>query len=103
MTMSINGGVNLEEAKEHLRHMDSVMVGREAYQNPELLARWIGRYLAPIPPVRPVAVVRAMYPILSVNWRGTYLGHITRHMLGCSRASPARQLASLSEQRNARP
>lgn len=39
LTMSINGGIkSLEEAKEHLRHMDGVMVGREAYQNPGILA-----------------------------------------------------------------
>ncbi len=37
--MSINGGIkSLEEAKAHLQHMDGVMVGREAYQNPGILA-----------------------------------------------------------------
>ncbi len=36
--MAINGGIkSLEEAKLHLQHMDGVMVGREAYQNPGLL------------------------------------------------------------------
>lgn len=39
LTMSINGGIkSLEEAKAHLQHMDGVMVGREAYQNPGILA-----------------------------------------------------------------
>jgi tRNA-dihydrouridine synthase A len=37
--MAINGGIkSLEEAKAHLEHMDGVMVGREAYQNPGILA-----------------------------------------------------------------
>ena len=36
--MSINGGIkSLDEAKTHLAHMDGVMVGREAYQNPGIL------------------------------------------------------------------
>ena len=38
LTMSINGGIkSLDEAKTHLAHMDGVMVGREAYQNPGIL------------------------------------------------------------------
>ena len=39
LTIAINGGVkSLEEAKEHLQHLDGVMIGREAYQSPYLLA-----------------------------------------------------------------
>jgi tRNA-dihydrouridine synthase A len=45
--MSINGGItSLEAAKTHLEHMDGVMVGREAYQNPGILARLIGKFSA---------------------------------------------------------
>src|SRR5574337_1834582 len=34
----VNGGVsNLDEAAGHLKHVDGVMIGRAAYQNPELL------------------------------------------------------------------
>lgn len=34
----INGGItDLAQAKEHLQHVDGVMVGREAYQNPYFL------------------------------------------------------------------
>jgi len=37
--ISINGGITcLEDATEHLRHVDGVMVGRAAYQTPWLLA-----------------------------------------------------------------
>lgn len=39
LTIAVNGGVkSLEEAKLHLQHLDGVMIGREAYQNPYLLA-----------------------------------------------------------------
>ena len=35
----INGGINsLDESAEHLRHVDGVMMGREAYRNPYILA-----------------------------------------------------------------
>ena len=37
--IGINGGVrNLDEAREHLRHVDGVMLGRAAYQHPAMLA-----------------------------------------------------------------
>lgn len=95
LTMSINGGIKpLEEAKEHLRHMDGVMVGREAYQNPGILAA-VDREIfgADTTDADPVAVVRAMYPYIERELsQGAYLGHITRHMLGLFQGIPgARQ------------
>ncbi|MCX8958801.1 tRNA dihydrouridine(20/20a) synthase DusA [Erwinia psidii] len=95
LTLSINGGVkSLEEAKIHLQHVDGVMMGREAYQNPGLLAQ-VDRELfgCEQPPVDPVALVRSMYPYIEHELaQGTYLGHITRHMLGLFQGIPgARQ------------
>lgn len=88
LTMSINGGIkSLEEAKAHLEHMDGVMVGREAYQNPGILAT-VDREIFGVDGADsdPVAVVRAMYPYIERELsHGTYLGHITRHMLGLFR------------------
>jgi tRNA-dihydrouridine synthase A len=66
LTMSINGGIkSLEEAKAHLEHMDGVMVGREAYQNPGILAT-VDREIFGVEgaDTDPVAVVRAMYPYI---------------------------------------
>ena len=41
LTISVNGGITtLAQMAEHLRHVDGVMVGREAYHNPWLLAGW---------------------------------------------------------------
>jgi len=95
LTISINGGIkSLAEAKVHLQHVDGVMVGREAYQNPGMLAQ-VDRELfgSDIPAVDPVAVVRSMYPYIERELaQGTYLGHITRHMLGLFQGIPgARQ------------
>ena len=37
----INGGIDsAEQTREHLRHVDGVMIGREAYHNPYWLASW---------------------------------------------------------------
>ena len=95
LTMSINGGIkSLAEAKAHLEHMDGVMVGREAYQNPGILTavdrEIFGRDRAD---ADPVDVVRAMYPYIERELsKGAYLGHITRHMLGLFQGVPgARQ------------
>ncbi|MCP1438661.1 tRNA-dihydrouridine synthase A [Erwinia persicina] len=95
LTLSINGGIkSLAEAKAHLQHVDGVMVGREAYQNPGMLAE-VDRELfgCDRPAVDPVAVVRSMYPYIESELaQGTYLGHITRHMLGLFQGIPgARQ------------
>lgn len=95
LTLSINGGIKtLAEAKAHLQHVDGVMVGREAYQNPGMLAE-VDRELfgCDRPAVDPVAVVRSMYPYIERELaQGTYLGHITRHMLGLFQGIPgARQ------------
>lgn len=95
LTLAINGGVKtLAEAQEHLQHLDGVMMGREAYQNPGLLTQ-VDRLLfgSATPDADPVAVVRAMYPYIEQELsRGTYLGHVTRHMLGLFQGIPgARQ------------
>ena len=95
LTMAINGGIkSLEEAKLHLAHMDGVMVGREAYQNPGILAS-VDREIFGVEGVDadPVSVVRAMYPYIERELsNGTYLGHVTRHMLGLFQGIPgARQ------------
>ncbi|WP_111741962.1 tRNA dihydrouridine(20/20a) synthase DusA [Leminorella richardii] len=95
LTICINGGVkSLEEAKGHLEHVDGVMMGREAYQNPGILA-CVDRELFGdcAEPLAPAAAVEAMYPYIeSELTKGTYLGHITRHMLGLFQGVPgARQ------------
>ena len=41
LTIAINGGIkNNEQIVEHLKEVDGVMIGREAYYNPWLLTTW---------------------------------------------------------------
>lgn len=95
LTLAINGGVKtLEEAKAHLQHLDGVMMGREAYQNPGILAQVDSELFGSQETARSgVEVVRALYPYIEKELaNGTYLGHITRHILGLFQGIPgARQ------------
>jgi len=95
LTMAINGGIKtLDEAKQHLQHMDGVMIGREAYQNPSMLLE-VDRELfgSQKSALTGPDVIRALYPYIEAELsKGTYLGHITRHILGIFQGIPgARQ------------
>ncbi|NLS13464.1 tRNA dihydrouridine(20/20a) synthase DusA [Vibrio sp. SM6] len=95
LTIAVNGGVkSLEEAKSHLAHLDGVMIGREAYQNPYILAS-VDQTLfgATRPVIKRRQVVEAMYPYIETQLsNGSYLGHISRHMIGLFQNMPgARQ------------
>ncbi|MFB6422188.1 MAG: tRNA dihydrouridine(20/20a) synthase DusA [Candidatus Malihini olakiniferum] len=95
LNITINGGVKtLEEVKKHLSQLDGVMMGREAYQNPELLLNIDTQLFgAKAPAANSVEVVEAMYPYIESELaNGVNLGHITRHMLGLFQGIPgARQ------------
>lgn len=95
LTIAVNGGVkSLAEAKEHLQHLDGVMIGREAYQSPYLLAEVDQQIFGLDTPVKKRSqVVQEMYPYIEQQLaQGSYLGHITRHMLGLFQHMPgARQ------------
>lgn len=83
--IAINGGIRtLEEAVTHLPALDGVMLGRAAYQNPEILLGvdpLLFDQPAPLPDA--FAVVEAMYPYVEAQLvRGVRLHDITRHMLG---------------------
>lgn len=85
----INGGVSaLEEARAHLRHVDGVMIGRAAYENPYMLAaadREIFGDAAARPPRRRAAA-EAMIPYaMREAARGVPLNGVARHMLGLFR------------------
>jgi tRNA-dihydrouridine synthase A len=85
LDISINGGIkSLDAAAEHLRHVDGVMVGRAAYENPYLLAEADRRFFGSteVPRDRH-AVVEAMFPYIEERRsHGAPLNAITRHMLG---------------------
>lgn len=95
LTISINGGItSLEQAQTHLQYLDGVMVGREAYQSPYLLAQ-VDQLLfaSDAAVIKRSDVVKAMYPYIEAQLtRGAHLNHISRHMLGLFQNMPgARQ------------
>jgi tRNA-dihydrouridine synthase A len=85
LDISLNGGVrSLDAAAEHLRHVDGVMIGRAAYENPYLLAEADRRFFGSEEPPRDRhAVVEAMFPYMEERLaQGAPLSALTRHMLG---------------------
>ncbi|ASI89114.1 tRNA dihydrouridine(20/20a) synthase DusA [Vibrio mediterranei] len=95
LQIAVNGGVKtLEESLEHLKYLDGVMIGREAYQNPYILAQVDQLIFGLDTPVKKrKQVVEEMYPYIERQLaNGSYLGHISRHMIGLFQAMPgARQ------------
>jgi len=87
----VNGGIKtLAEIDAHLQHVDGVMIGREAYHHPYLMAAFDARYYGDVqPPKTRAAVVEAMLPYIRAQLAahhgkagGPRLNSITRHMLG---------------------
>ncbi len=93
----VNGGVKtIEEIDLQLQHVDGVMLGREAYHNPYLMAAFDARYYGDAAPARSRAeVVQAMLPYIADqlarygdNGKGLRMNSITRHMLGLTAGLP---------------
>ena len=87
----LNGGVTtLAAARAHLQHVDGVMIGREAYRNPYILAE-ADRLLFADPTAPPTRheVLQRMEPYLAEKLaEDICLGHMTRHMLGLFKGCP---------------
>jgi len=91
LTIVINGGVaSLDEAEEHLKHVDGVMLGRAAYHEPGLLGevdrRLFGEADADVGMFE--AVQRYKPYIAGQLDKGVHLAAITRHMLGLFHGLP---------------
>ena len=87
----INGGIpGIEEAKVHLAHVDGVMLGRAAYQEPwRLLAVDPDLFGQPAPHASMQAALEAMMPYIEDQLaQGTQLHAITRHFVGAFHAVP---------------
>jgi len=93
LTIVINGGISsLDEAAEHLNHVDGVMLGRAAYQTPAILADIDSRFFGE--PTRDISEAVESY----VEYIGARLADcvplnaMTKHMLGLFHGIPgARQ------------
>jgi len=98
----LNGGIKtLEQCEAHLRVFDGVMLGREAYQNPYLLAN-VDQALfgSSAARVSRAEALRAMRPYIERHLaEGGAMHHITRHVLGLGQGFPGarrfRQLLSV--------
>ena len=85
LTIAINGGIqSMSDVATHLAHVDGVMVGREAYQNPYMLAdvdRLVFGDTTTVPSRH--QIVHNMIPYIERQLaHGNQLAHVTRHMLG---------------------
>jgi len=91
LTIVLNGGLRtLEDCQTHLRHVDGVMLGREAYQNPWLLAEVDAVLFGMDKPAQSRDdVIAALLPYAQRQIaRGAQLNHITRHILGLYQGVP---------------
>jgi tRNA-dihydrouridine synthase A len=87
----INGGIaGVAEAKQHLRHVDGVMLGRAAYQEPwRLLSADPELFGEAAPHATMKDVFEAMIPYIEAELaKGTRLHSITRHFVGAFHAVP---------------
>ncbi|WP_299947030.1 tRNA dihydrouridine(20/20a) synthase DusA [uncultured Microbulbifer sp.] len=86
----INGGIHsLEACQHHLQHVDGVMLGRAAYQNPSLLAQVDNQLFGEKEGPDATQVVEQILPYIERELgRGQRLNYITRHMLGLFQGLP---------------
>lgn len=109
----VNGGIGCgAEIERHLQHVDGVMLGRKAAEDPYFLTEVQRRFFPAagraVVPDR-AAVVRLMCDYARREMaRGARLHHITRHMLGLYRGMPGarhwrRFLAVQARSAQARP
>ena len=87
----LNGGIaSLEQAQAQLAHVDGVMMGRAAYQEPwRLLAVDPLLFGEPAPIASPKAAGLALIPYIERELaKGVRVSSITRHVLGLFRSVP---------------
>jgi tRNA-dihydrouridine synthase A len=91
LTIIVNGGIgSLDEAVAHLTHVDGVMLGRAAYQDPYLLAgvdKTVFGSMETVPS-RLDVLERFMPYVEGELARGVRLNQMTRHILGLFHGQP---------------
>lgn len=109
LEISINGGItSFEQANDHLTHIDGVMIGREVYQNPYILAQADQQiYQETGDVISRHQVIEQMASYIDKHVAsGGKVWHAARHMLGlCNGLAGAKQfrrfLSENSSQANA--
>lgn len=87
----VNGGITShDQIAEHLNHIDGVMIGREAYENPMFLADADNLYFNdPTPPPTAHEALEKFIPFIEDQLaKDIYLNHMTRHILGIFQGQP---------------
>jgi tRNA-dihydrouridine synthase A len=87
----VNGGItSLDQAEEMLKNVDGVMMGREAYHNPYILADVDRRFFgADSNPLSRQAIVAALIPYIQEQLKGEMrLNSVSRHILGLFHGEP---------------
>lgn len=91
LVIVLNGGIEtVEQCQQHLQHVDGVMIGREAYQNPWMLAQ-VDSALFGMDNTAESRddVIAGLLPYVEQQLtQGTHLNHITRHILGLYQSVP---------------
>ena len=92
LTIAINGGITTNaQIFEQLQQLDGVMLGREAYHNPWLLASWDAEFFGAAPAALSREDVEAQmcdYMARELAEHGTPWSAIARHMLGLRHGLP---------------
>jgi tRNA-dihydrouridine synthase A len=91
LPVAINGGIaSIEAARSHLAHVDGVMMGRAAYQEPWRLLAVDTELFGEAPAHASVKdAIAALYPYIEREIaRGARLHSITRHLLGAFQGVP---------------
>ncbi len=83
LTIEINGGIKtVTETAQHLQHVDGVMIGREAYHNPYLLAELAQHFDGIALPNRFDIMEKMLDYMQQRVDNGVPLSIMTRHLLG---------------------
>ena len=105
--VGINGGIaSLDAAETHLARTDGVMIGRAAYQNPEILADIDRRFHDSTAGTADIVVaVERMIPYAEkICRKGGRVSAVTRHMVGLFQGRPgARRWRRILSVESARP
>ena len=91
----LNGGLtDLASCDTPLQHVDGVMLGRAAYQNPYILAEVDQHFYNSDAPVksREQVLLDFMPYVEKQLTKGVHLNHITRHILGLFQGMPGAKL-----------
>jgi tRNA-dihydrouridine synthase A len=82
LDIHINGGIKtVDEISQHWQHLDGVMMGREAYHNPYILANALSLWSEEAPTAH--QILESYYPFMEQELAsGVPLMQMTRHILG---------------------